>query len=262
MLRRLLDCLGDTLFPAICLGCGSFYHHDRRVPPRAGKVACHQTSGFASLMAGHCCPTCRVQWTPIRSPLCRRCGLMFTSRAGEDHLCGPCLDRPGWFGRARAGGIYDQTLQIAIHALKFKGKVHLAEPLGVFLFDAFGRYWGSGEIDMVAPVPLHGRRFRQRGFNQAYLLVHRWPLPPETVLVRDLLIRTRDTTPQTGLNRRQRRVNIRNAFSMGCSGQSTGKRVLLVDDVLTTGATVDACARVLIRDGASRVDVLTLARAV
>jgi predicted amidophosphoribosyltransferase len=92
--------------------------------------------------------------------------------------------------------------------------------------------------------------------------VHQWPLTPETELVRDLLIRTRDTTPQTGLNRRQRRVNIRNAFAMGRPGQSTGKRVLLVDDVLTTGATVDACAQVLIRDGASRVDVLTLARAV
>ena len=197
----------------------------------------------------------------MASPLCSRCGMVFKSREGEDHLCGRCLEHPGVFTRARAAGIYDHTLRIAIHALKFKGRVHLAAPLGELLFDTFQQYWSAADIDVVAPVPLHRNRFRRRGFNQAYLLVRRWRLPAGTDIVRDLLVRNRATPPQTGLDRRQRRMNIKNAFSVRRPGRITGKRVLLVDDVLTTGATVNACAGILIQDGAARVDVLTLARA-
>jgi len=254
-LKRLLHGMGDALFPATCLDCGQLFQHDSRPPPAA------PPTGFSDAMAPHFCEHCRDQWTAVASPLCSRCGLVFKSREGEDHLCGRCLDRPGAFTRARAAGIYDNALKVAIHALKFKDKVTLASPLGALLFDTFRHHWTAGDIDVVAPVPLHRHRFRRRGFNQAYLLVRRWVLPVETVVIRDLLVRTRATAPQTGLDRKQRRINIKNAFSVSRPGQSAGKRVLLVDDVLTTGATVDACSDALIRDGAKRVDVLTLARA-
>ena len=260
-LTRLLHGLGAVLFPAKCLGCDRRFHHEAGTPETAnGPVKAH-ARGFPPAMALHFCPQCRVQWTVVASPLCSRCGVVFKSREGEDHLCGRCLDQPGAFSRARAAGIYDHTLRIAIHALKFKGKVNLVDPLGKLLFNTFQCHWTAGDIDVVAPVPLHWHRFRQRGFNQAYLLVRGWTLPGETVVNRDLLVRTRATAPQTGLDRRQRRINLNNAFSVKRSGQSAGKRVLLVDDVLTTGATADACAGALIRDGAERVDVLTLARA-
>ena len=255
VLKRLLHGMGDALFPATCLGCGRLFQHDTATPPKA-----HPT-GFSAAMAPHFCLPCRDRWTAVASPLCSRCGLVFNSREGDDHLCGRCLDRPGPFFRARAAGIYDNTLKAAIHALKFKDKVSLAIPLGRLLFDTFRHYWTAGDIDLVAPVPLHRQRFRKRGFNQAYLLVRRWALPEDTVVIRDLLVRIRATAPQTGLDRQQRRINIRKAFSVNRHGQSAGKRVLLVDDVLTTGATADACTDALIRDGATRVDVLTLARA-
>ena len=259
--KRLLHGMGDALFPAKCLGCRRLFHHGAGTPETANALVDDHATGFSRAMALYFCPTCRGQWTAVASPFCSRCGLVFKSREGEDHFCGRCLDRPGTFTRARAAGIYDDTLRIAIHALKFKGKVCLAGPLGAFLFDTFQHYWTAGDIDVVAPVPLHRHRFRRRGFNQAYLLVKRWTLPGETVVIRELLVRTRATPPQTALDRRQRRINIKNAFSVNRPGQSAGKRVLLVDDVLTTGATVDACANALIRDGAERVDVLTLARA-
>jgi ComF family protein len=252
---RFLDCLGDALFPARCQRCGRLFRHDAKALEKTNPGA------VAAGMAPFYCPDCRDDWTTVASPLCSRCGVVFKSREGEDHLCGRCLDRPGAFTRARAAGIYDQTLRNAIHALKFKGRVRLAVPLGALLFDTFQHYWATGDIDVVAPVPLHRLRFRRRGFNQAYLLVRHWVLPGETAVIRDLLVRHRSTAPQTGLDRHQRRMNIKNAFSAGHPGQSAGKRVLLVDDVLTTGATVDACAGVLIKDGAKRVDVLTLARA-
>ncbi len=197
----------------------------------------------------------------MTSPLCSRCGIVFKSREGQDHLCGRCLERPGAFTRARAVGIYDQSLRAAVQALKFNAMVQLAPSLGRLLRHAYRHHWPVGDIDLIAPVPLHPRRFRQRGFNQSYLLIADWRSTGGAMVVRDLLDRHRDTQPQTGLDRRQRRININRAFSIRRPGQSAGRRVLLVDDVLTTGATVEACARVLLKDGARRVDVLTLARA-
>lgn len=256
--RRWVHCTAEALFPAKCLGCGQrLVRDDERPPAGTGEPAVR----FPPALALQFCAACRSLWTAVASPMCSRCGLVFKSRQGEDHLCGRCLDRTGGFNRARAAGIYDGSLRAATHALKFKGRVQLAGPLGEMLFAAFQRYWSTAEVDVIAPVPLHRKRLRQRGFNQAYLLVRRWDLPDETVVQRDLLVRSRATAPQTGLDRRQRRLNIKNAFSVRRPGQSTGRRVLLVDDVFTTGATAEACAGALIRDGAERVDVLTLARA-
>jgi ComF family protein len=261
VVKRLIRAGCQALFPAKCLGCGGLFHHGTGPLPTVPADTQASATDFDAAMALHFCPDCRSQWTAVAPPLCSRCGLVFESREGEDHRCGRCLDRQDGFSRARAAGIYNATLQIAIHALKFKNKVCLAGPLGALLYDTLQTYWTAEDIDVVAPVPLHHRRFKKRGFNQAYLLMRQWPPFGETAIIRDLLVRIRATAPQTGLDRRQRRRNIKNAFAVRRPGQSANKRVLLVDDVLTTGATVDACANALIRDGAKRVDVLTLARA-
>ena len=251
--QRWLNSLMDALFPDQCLGCGTPFQRGR------GKKA--QAVDLTAALAPYFCPRCRCQWTIVTSPLCRCCGIVFKSRDGEDHLCGNCLAQPWAFTRARAVGIYDESLKGAIQALKFNAMVQLAVPLGRVLYRTFREYWSAGDIDLIAPVPLHQRRFQRRGFNQAYLLISGWREVGNALIVRDLLVRHRETMPQTGLDRRQRRANIRHAFSMRRPGQSAGRRVLLVDDVLTTGATADACAQALLQDGASRVDVLTLARA-
>lgn len=251
--QRWLTSLADALFTGKCLGCGLIFH--RGAVKRADPVS------FTTALALYFCPHCRRQWTAVASPLCRRCGIVFNSRQGENHLCGRCITQPGAFFQARAAGIYDQSLRSAIQALKFNAMVQLAVPLGRLLYHTFREYWAPGDIDLIAPVPLHHRRFRRRGFNQAYLLITGWRPTDDAQIVPDLLVRHRATRPQAGLDRRQRRLNISKAFSIRRPGQSAGRRVLLVDDVLTTGATADACARALLQDGARRVDVLTLARA-
>lgn len=252
--RRWLASLVDAIFPGKCLGCGLLFQRETIKRP--------ETTDLATALAPYFCPHCRRQYTAVSSPLCSRCGVVFKSREGSDHLCGRCLETPGAYTRARAVGIYDQSLRSAIQALKFNAVVQLAAPLGCLLHQTYRQYWHPGDIDLIVPVPLHHRRLRRRGFNQSYLLIAGWQRSDDAVIVRDFLGRHQATPPQTGLDRRQRQINIRRAFSVRRPGQSAGRRVLLVDDVLTTGATADACARTLIKDGAIQVDVLTLARAV
>ena len=156
----------------------------------------------------------------------------------------------------------------AVHCLKYKGRIELARPLGSLLFAGFRQHWHPEDIDLVLPVPLHPKRMRMRGFNQSLLLVQGWPnrLKSEgfgtdrAVISPELLKRSKPTLPQTGLGREKRMKNLRGAFTIKDSGKVKGRRILLVDDVYTTGATADACTGALLRAGAARVDVLTLAR--
>jgi ComF family protein len=153
-----------------------------------------------------------------------------------------------------------------IHRFKYEGKIQLVKPLSNLLLSAFIRFWENNRFDAIVPVPLHAKRFRMRGFNQAYLLVKDWqrmaPIDvPVPSVVKDVLLRNRLTAPQTGLGRKERTANMKHAFSVAHKSSIIDKKVLLVDDVYTTGATVEACAEVMMRAGVRQVDVLTLARA-
>jgi ComF family protein len=224
---------------------------------------------FDKLMAPFLCPICSSGFLPVESPKCSRCGMMFKSRQGEDHLCGECLDSPKRFQMARSAGIYKDTMMAVIHCFKYKGKTQLSRPLGTLLFAAFVSFWDKMNIDLIVPVPLHSKKLRMRGFNPSFLLVKDWVGIAKFLNVRlpdipvdiDVLTRRRWTEPQTGLRRKERLANIKNAFNINNDSKIAGKRILLVDDVYTTGATVNECSKVLLKGGAGRVDVLTLARA-
>lgn len=193
---------------------------------------------------------------------------MFKSREGENHVCGDCLTSPKMFRKARAAGIYDLAFKSVIHRFKYSGKTQLARPLGTLLFNAFAESWDKNSIDIILPVPLHIKRLRKRGFNQAYLLVKDWTKTADDLnnkqpcidIDRDVLVRSRWTRPQTGLDRKKRIANIKNAFYVTNTSKVRGKKILIVDDVYTTGTTVNECAKTLMDGGAVHVDVLTLAR--
>jgi len=228
---------------------------------------------FRQAMNRFLCPDCLMDFQPVRSPLCCRCGAVFTAFDGEDHLCESCIRAPRHFHQARAAGIYEGALRRMIQDFKFHGKIHLARPLGLLMLHAFyGMYALNASIvpGTIVPVPLHSGRLRMRGFNQAFLLatqitdLSRQHPEPEFLALeadRDILVRCRSTHPQTGLNKDRRKSNIAGAFRVNSPEKVYGKHILLVDDVYTTGATVDECARVLLQAKAARVDVLTLARA-
>ncbi|MBL0731947.1 MAG: ComF family protein [Desulfosarcina sp.] len=195
---------------------------------------------------------------------------MFKGREADDHLCGECIDFPKKYGKARSSGIYDRALMKVIHALKYRGRIEFARPLGLLLFSTFISHWDPQRIDLILPVPLHIKRFRKRGFNQAFLLIRKWPVIAKKLgfmlsdiqINRDALAKNRNIGQQTGLDRTSRKKNVKNAFSLNNSALINEKRILLVDDVYTTGATVNECARILLLGGAKNVDVLTLAHTI
>lgn len=258
----------DAFFPLRCFACGQLF---RRTQYAADdRFWAGQTADKATSLAGFVCPECFPNVRGIQSPQCTRCGRPFESRHGPDHECDTCRFHAPNYSMARSFGRYEGPLRDLIHYFKYKGCVQLAKPLGHLLWETFNRYWGTGSIDKVIAVPLHNNRLRRRGFNQAGLLVR--DLQKKAIFggmivdspgfSKQSLIRQWDTVSQTGLDRVQREKNIRQAFRLSDGATIRNKRVLLVDDVLTTGATANACARVLMQGGAREVLVLTLAHAV
>lgn len=266
--RRIRKSLTEVLFPCKCHACGKIFRPPLLESFEDASMERDRASSFSDVMGTWLCAECLAGFAPVQSPLCSQCGVVFPTREGSDHLCGECISEPKHFSRARAAGIYDGPLMALIQCLKFKGMTGLARPLGGLLFEAFLKNWNPEDIDLVVPVPLHFRRLAGRGFNQAWLLISDWPDRFRSfegadwggTISYDILTRTRFTTPQTGLGKTERIANLKGAFRAADPNAVAGKRILLVDDVVTTGTTVNECARVLLESGARRVDVLSVAR--
>ncbi len=198
------------------------------------------------------CGRCALGLEPVGSPMCARCGLPFPD-AGADRLCAVCVRRPPAFARARAAYLYGGPLEEAIQRMKYGRRPELAADLARLL-----RATLPPPADLVVPVPLHPRRLAERGFNPAVLLFRPWARDLRLPFAPRLLRRLRPTPAQAGLGLVERRRNVRGAFA--ARRRVDGLRLVLVDDVMTTGSTAHACAVALRRAGARSVVVLTLAR--
>ena len=207
------------------------------------------------------CSACWGSIRPLEGPFCPRCGRPFYSklalRYSPYHLCSDCRKRKPFYTRAWALYAYEGPLRAAIRLFKYKGKVALCRAFGS-LMEAVRP--DTPPVDVIMPVPLHPARLREREFNQALLLadqVRKWVDAPVSYMN---LVRTRATIPQTDLTQVERRRNLRRSFSVRRPARIAGRRILLVDDVMTTGTTLNECARTLRRAGSSDVYVVTLAR--
>lgn len=231
----------NAVLPPLCLGCGEIVE-----------------------TPGALCAACWPRFTFIAPPYCARCAYPFTQHAGEGAVCGACAARPPRYRRARAALAYDAHSRRLVLPFKHGDRTDIARACGGWMARAGAEL--LADADLIAPVPLHWRRLVSRRYNQAQLLarVVAGASSSSSRLVPDLLRRRRWTGSQAGLAAKQRHDNVRQAFDLHPRWASavSGKSVLLVDDVLTTGATVEACTRVLQRGGARHVDVLTLARVI
>lgn len=240
-MKEMLAGIADLIYPPRCATCGMILEEAGPLP---------------------FCPSCEAGLHFIRSPLCPRCGMPFAAAAGEDRLCGDCLSTPRPYALARAVGLYEGTLLEAIQRFKYRGQVGLGRILGSLMADGIRGMWEMGAFSLIIPVPLHRKRLRERGFNQSVILARaisgRCALPLDFLSLDRALF----TKPQVGLGREERTANVRGAFTVRRPERVKGERILLVDDVYTTGSTLSECSRMLLDAGADSVAVFTLARAV
>jgi len=209
---------------------------------------------------------CAVCWGTISSlthSRCARCDRPFTSPVATayspNHVCQSCAERPPFYTKAWTLYPYLPPLQDAICLFKYRGKVALALPLARLMID---RLPPLDSLDLIMPVPLHIQRLREREFNQSLLLADRIGRHLDTPVSFTDLIRIAPSPAQTTLSRKGRLKNLRGAFALRHPGSIAGKRILLIDDVFTTGATVNECAKTLRKAGSGDVFVLTLGRTV
>ncbi len=206
------------------------------------------------------CEGCLNQLPWIHHPMCAACGRPFPkSSSTADHLCGDCILDTFHFDFARSPFYHAGVIRESLHAIKFGAEIHLIRPVAQLLAKTIVE-WEHGGFDLVIPVPLHPLRLRERGFNQSALLARFLSKSISAPLDLNILKRTLWTVPQTGLSREERLSNVKNAFRVEHPQLSKGKRVLLVDDVFTTGTTLSECAGILKKSGAREVLAVTVSR--
>ncbi len=233
-----------VLFPSNCRLCGSSLSNISRLPV---------------------CETCISAVRPISGATCEICGeaLGIARPLAANQFCPPCEKTRPHFARAAAYGAYDRELRELIHLLKYERVEPAAKLLGSMLAVAVGKLKLESETLLLVPVPLHRSKKRDRGFNQAELIARsalKSDILARASFAPGILERIRPTVSQIGLTRPQRAENIRGAFRVTHPTQVIGRKLLLVDDVLTTGTTANECSRILLKAGAEKVWVATVAR--
>ena len=236
-LKLLLGDLLDFIYPSRCGVCG-------RELSREDAVIC----------AG-----CWQTLSCIAAPFCPRCGL---PTSPLNLLCSACEVRDHVFSFARSYGPFDETFQKIIHLFKYSRKLSLSKPLAALMGATVRGDARYSPMEALIPVPLHSVKCRARGYNQSELLARDLSRITGLPLLDKVLVRAINTQSQSKLNLSARVENVQDAFRIKGSRQIQDRRIVLVDDVLTTGATADACARTLLRAGAAQVSVVTIARAV
>lgn len=228
---------------------------DFALPPRC--PGC----GVITETADSFCLPCWQSLQFLGEPCCARCGLPFEYDSGEGAECGACLTEPPFFDRLRAAVAYGEVARAVALKLKYSGRPAVADTLGHFM----QRHLSDEEkAAILVPVPLHRWRIWKRGYNQSALIAQSLAKRSGLRLELDAIRRVRPTPPLKGMGRQERALTVKGAFAVDEAARAavTGRTVILVDDVYTSGATANACARLLKRSGAKTVNIICWARVV
>lgn len=235
-----LSTLAALCFPPLCVTCGKLLLKEPRDSPFCGN--CFRLINLTT------------------EPLCTRCGVPFDGAGESNHLCGDCITHPPAYALARTIGSFSGPLLKAIHLFKYRKHLPAGELLGAMMARWTYDSLSIADYDRIIPVPLHPARLKERGFNQSLVLAQKiarqFAIPVDVSRLKKLS----PGHPQVGLGRDQRRKNVRGTFTVTGETGLEGLKVLLVDDVYTTGSTARECARVLVESGVREVAVLALAR--
>lgn len=253
--RQIPQSFSKLLFPPKCLDCG-IYFSDRKIDPLK--------------IEAHFCPDCLGKGlVRFDTPYCTFCGKLFEQKSIPSHVCESCLKKPLRLKKVRAALEYDGVMKKALPMFKYQGRLSLAPLFEHLMAACFSRHFSGECVDLILPVPLHYKRVRERGFNQAYILVRNLGKILEREYGKNVtpridiesVARIKRTAPQTGFDMKQRKKNLKNAFKVVSKGAIKNKSILLVDDVFTTGTTCNELAGELLKNGAQDVNAMVLARA-
>lgn len=238
-LSEALNDFSEIIFPTQCLGCSAI------LLPFTGQMFCS---------------VCHDKVNFITGSMCSICGATFSDSPAENHLCGDCLEKRPYFSSARAVFSYEDIILNAIHQFKYNRNISVGEMLAYFMADFSFPDIDFSDYSLIIPVPLHIKRLRERGFNQSLILARALGEKQQIPVNFSLLKRNKFTLTQTSSNKKERKQNIKGAFEISNRKEISDKNIILIDDVYTTGATANECAKTFIKAGARKVSVLTLAR--
>lgn len=245
------------VFKGCCDACMAIPHAALDIALPTLCVSCHEPVAGEGV-----CATCWAKLSFIAPPFCVRLGIPFVYDPGPGFLSMEAIAKPPAYQRARAAVRYDDVARTLVHTLKYQDRTDLAPTMGRWMARAGHEL--LSEADALIPVPLHWRRSWSRRYNQSGALAGIISRETRLPVIGNALQRVRPTLQQIGLSKSERALNVQGAFKVPLEKKSSvqGRRIILVDDVLTSGATVDACARALLRARAAQVDVLVFARVV
>ena len=204
---------------------------------------------------GLICEPCRLRLNPVREPLCKKCGKPLSTREAE--YCPDCARKKHLYTRGRAALEYDSLMRESIGRFKYKNRREYADFYVQELLHTCKETVKAWNVDLLLPIPLHKSRRRMRGFNQAELIARKLGQELGISVSTDLLLRTKRTTAQKELNDQERKANLKNAFQVA-KNNIEAKKILLIDDIYTTGSTIDAASAVLLEHGAEKVYFLSI----
>lgn len=240
ILHNFVKSFADLLYPKICQAC------KKDLP--------------AASVGGVVCLDCWSQIKMNRPPLCHACGRQMSRKDTAKNVCSHCARKNYFFDRAFSACVYDGTIKTLIHEFKYKDKEFLGRPLSTLLADFIGGFNLPVEyIDCLVPMPLHRAKLREREYNQAQILADHLAQAIKKPVLENNLFRFRATAAQASLEPHQRFPNVKGSFAVTEKNSISGRNIMLIDDVLTTGATASEAARALKEAGAGIVFVLTLA---
>lgn len=235
-MKKYFNVILNTIFPLKCEVC-------RRQLPLVAEA--------------RICESCRGKILPIGDNFCRKCG---KSLQIVTDFCVDCQGNDTlYYESIKAAGIYHGVLRETIHAFKYERRSCLGSALGDFMLSSFQRHFSLNSLDKLVPVPLHKKQYRQRQYNQSEILAKNLSRSTGIPVAADTLARIRETRPQFTLNKQERAHNIRNSFAVKNKAWLQEAKVLVIDDICTTGSTINECARILKQSGAKEVHGLVLA---
>lgn len=238
-ITELLNDVCDIIFPPQCLGCEEVINQSRR---------------------HFFCPDCFEKINFINNNFCPICGLPFLVSPAGNHICGSCLENKPGYSQARAVAGFETVIMDAIHKFKYGRNISTGYALASLMADFSFPDFDISDCSLLIPVPLHIKRLRERGFNQSLILANQISKKFKIPVDFSVLKRCKFTLTQTGLNKAEREKNIKGAFIVADSKKISGKKIILIDDVFTTGATINECSKILLKAGAQKINVLTLSR--